>query len=85
MAYLEDTGWYRTDYSQATATAWGNQEGCDFISKGDSRVCDNWGQLPAVQAVADYKGVAGYPPAAAVSGYCPSRPGAVKRPSRVPD
>lgn len=33
LAALEDSGWYRANYSMADPVLWGRLEGCDFIDK----------------------------------------------------
>eukprot|EP00026_Physarum_polycephalum_P003914 Phypoly_transcript_03931.p1 GENE.Phypoly_transcript_03931~~Phypoly_transcript_03931.p1 ORF type:complete len:512 (+),score=61.32 Phypoly_transcript_03931:3-1538(+) len=38
LAVLEDTGWYRANYSLAGQLLWGQGMGCDFVN----RACQNW-------------------------------------------
>ncbi|XP_014674624.1 PREDICTED: leishmanolysin-like peptidase [Priapulus caudatus] len=38
LALMEDTGWYRVDYSMAQPLAWGRNLGCDFVK----RSCKEW-------------------------------------------
>jgi hypothetical protein len=38
LALLEDTGWYRANYSLAGQLLWGQGMGCDFVHRG----CNNW-------------------------------------------
>lgn len=38
LALMEDTGWYRANYSMATPLTWGRGLGCDFVMKS----CKEW-------------------------------------------
>ena len=38
FAFLEDTGWYRVNYSNAEDLSWGHGLGCDFAKKS----CMSW-------------------------------------------
>ncbi|XP_073502232.1 leishmanolysin-like peptidase [Phyllobates terribilis] len=38
LALMEDTGWYRADYSMAQRLDWGRGKGCDFVMKS----CKSW-------------------------------------------
>ncbi|XP_074652767.1 leishmanolysin-like peptidase [Tubulanus polymorphus] len=38
LALMEDTGWYKADYSQAQDLQWGKNLGCDFVKKS----CLHW-------------------------------------------
>jgi leishmanolysin len=38
LAALEDSGWYKADYTQADVLYWGLNQGCDFALK----TCNNW-------------------------------------------
>ncbi|GFO20316.1 leishmanolysin-like peptidase, partial [Plakobranchus ocellatus] len=38
MAMMEDTGWYKADYSQAGDYEWGKNLGCEFVQNS----CYNW-------------------------------------------
>ena len=38
LSLLEDTGWYRANYSLAGQLLWGQGMGCDFTN----RACSNW-------------------------------------------
>ncbi len=38
FAFLEDTGWYRVNYSHAEDLSWGQNLGCDFAKKS----CKSW-------------------------------------------
>lgn len=38
LALMEDTGWYRANYSMAQPLAWGHNLGCDFVTKS----CKYW-------------------------------------------
>ncbi|XP_073408017.1 leishmanolysin-like peptidase isoform X2 [Dendrobates tinctorius] len=38
LALMEDTGWYRADYSMAQRLDWGRRKGCDFVM----RSCKSW-------------------------------------------
>lgn len=38
LALMEDTGWYKANYSVAEGLTWGNQLGCDFAEKS----CAEW-------------------------------------------
>lgn len=38
LALLEDSGWYRVNYTQAGQLLWGHGMGCDFTNRG----CNNW-------------------------------------------
>ena len=31
LAFLEDTGWYKVDYSTANSFEWGKDQGCGFL------------------------------------------------------
>ena len=33
LAFFEDTGWYKANYSQSESLTWGNKQGCDFLSE----------------------------------------------------
>jgi hypothetical protein len=32
LALMEDTGWYKANYTQASANPWGLNAGCDFVN-----------------------------------------------------
>lgn len=38
LALMEDTGWYRANYSLAQDLSWGKNLGCDFVTKS----CKQW-------------------------------------------
>lgn len=38
LALMEDTGWYRANYSMAQELDWGRNLGCDFAMKS----CKEW-------------------------------------------
>ena len=38
LALMEDTGWYRANYSMAQPLKWGAGLGCDFVKKS----CADW-------------------------------------------
>ncbi|XP_018320626.1 leishmanolysin-like peptidase [Agrilus planipennis] len=38
LALMEDTGWYRANYSMASSMTWGKKLGCDFVMKS----CKDW-------------------------------------------
>ncbi|XP_075222194.1 leishmanolysin-like peptidase, invadolysin [Lycorma delicatula] len=38
LALMEDTGWYKANYSMAQELTWGRNLGCDFVTKS----CKNW-------------------------------------------
>ena len=38
LALMEDTGWYRANYSMAQHLRWGHKLGCDFAMKS----CKEW-------------------------------------------
>jgi len=38
LALMEDTGWYRANYSLAQDLSWGKNLGCDFVTKS----CKHW-------------------------------------------
>jgi leishmanolysin-like peptidase len=38
FAFLEDTGWYVANYSNAEDLSWGKNLGCDFVKKS----CKDW-------------------------------------------
>lgn len=38
LALMEDTGWYKADYSQAQELGWGKDLGCAFAT----RSCKEW-------------------------------------------
>lgn len=38
LALMEDTGWYRANYSMAQPMTWGKGLGCDFVMKS----CKEW-------------------------------------------
>ena len=38
FAFLEDTGWYVANYSNAEELSWGKNLGCDFVKKS----CKDW-------------------------------------------
>jgi hypothetical protein len=52
-------------------SAWGNGEGCAFLSKGSEHICDNWGtELVSSMAAAAFRAEhPDIPSAAASSGY----------------
>jgi hypothetical protein len=33
LAFFEDSGWYKVDYSLAEEMYWGKNQGCDFMNK----------------------------------------------------
>lgn len=38
LALMEDTGWYKANYSMAGQMSWGRNLGCDFVMKS----CKDW-------------------------------------------
>jgi leishmanolysin-like peptidase len=38
---MEDTGWYRANYSMAQPLSWGKDFGCDFAMKSCKEWMDN--------------------------------------------
>lgn len=38
LALMEDTGWYKANYSMAQDLFWGKNLGCDFVMKS----CKHW-------------------------------------------
>eukprot|EP00736_Rhodelphis_marinus_P012283 Rmarinus@m.23720 len=42
LAFMYETGWYRPDFSYATALDYGYQKGCDFINKRCTHWSDTW-------------------------------------------
>lgn len=38
LALMEDTGWYKANYSMAVPLTWGKGLGCDFVMKS----CKDW-------------------------------------------
>lgn len=38
LALMEDTGWYKANYSLAQDLSWGKNLGCDFVTKS----CKQW-------------------------------------------
>lgn len=38
LALMEDTGWYKANYSMAQDLSWGKNLGCDFVMKS----CKQW-------------------------------------------
>ncbi|KAK9872590.1 hypothetical protein WA026_018722 [Henosepilachna vigintioctopunctata] len=43
LALMEDTGWYKANYSQASEMKWGKGLGCDFVMKS----CKEWISMKA--------------------------------------
>jgi leishmanolysin-like peptidase len=41
LALMEDTGWYRANYSMAQPLSWGKDFGCDFAMKSCKEWMDN--------------------------------------------
>lgn len=41
LALMEDTGWYRANYSMAQPLSWGLKAGCDFVLKSCKEWMDN--------------------------------------------
>lgn len=38
LALMEDTGWYKANYSMASPLTWGRNLGCNFVKKS----CKDW-------------------------------------------
>lgn len=38
LALMEDSGWYKVNYSMASPLNWGKGLGCDFVKKS----CKDW-------------------------------------------
>ena len=51
LALMEDTGWYRADYSHAQRLDWGRGLGCDFVMKSCKFWMDKQRQRSEVTAV----------------------------------
>lgn len=45
LALMEDSGWYRANYSMASPLSWGRGLGCNFVM----RSCKDWIQLNNVR------------------------------------
>jgi len=41
LALMEDTGWYKANYSMAQPLSWGKALGCDFARKSCKEWMDN--------------------------------------------
>jgi hypothetical protein len=52
LAFMEDTGWYRADYTAAAISAWGVGQGCAFAEydSATQTPCGAWATLPSVVA-----------------------------------
>ena len=60
LAYMEDTGWYRANYSSVSTPFWGMNQGCTFAEQP----CSDWGTpgdspIPALQAAREWATSAG--------------------------
>jgi hypothetical protein len=42
LKFLDDTGWYKVDYSVAEKSIWGKSKSCNFFEKND---CDNFNEF----------------------------------------
>jgi hypothetical protein len=72
LAVLEDSGWYKADFSKADPLAWGYKHGCDFFNKcmNDADKTISPGSFCTTEA-APGSGIAGFECTHDRSGYAP--------------
>lgn len=51
LALMEDSGWYRANYSMAAPLSWGKGLGCNFVMHS----CKEWIQANNGRCVSNYK------------------------------
>ena len=74
LAALEDSGWYRANYSTAEPLLWGRNKGCSFLSEkcvgGSSGTLDGFCTVSLSPSPPQPAGAYGCTPGHRSKGYC---------------